>query len=361
MPYGYLDTHYIDFPANIDVNYIEGLRTRSGMDFPTLLRLVDQRLAAFNTAIDPWVASLITATTEAYIDTTGPSAFTITERSQYTAPRPQMADGGAHMLPLRGWDVALGFTEDGLEAMTQSRILANIDSALLGLRIKQRKEVINRLFSAAEVRISQGLATTSPGFAGSGTGDNVFSRTTYPDGAPLPGSYTHYYTKGAGTLAAALKAAIMRLRMWHAGPFDLVAPQTEIDLITAINPGDPADGFVSAGSALVRGATSEAEAQVDPAMYLGVLFGDVRVHKPLTDFATTHIAVYKSYGNLVPQNPLAWRYDALKGRNAALRYRSMYPLDNAIVKQDFGIGVSDRTAAVLIYDDSGSTYSWTNI
>lgn len=361
MPFGYLDTHYIDFPANVDVAYIEGLRTRSGMDFPTLLRQIDQRLAAFNTTLDPWVASVITATTELYIDTTGPSAFTITERSQYTTARPQIADGGAHMLPIRGWDVALGFTEDGLEAMTQTRILANIDSALLGLRVKQRKEVINRLFSPAEVRVATGIAATSPGFAGSGTGDNVFSRSTYPDGTPLPGSYTHYYTKGVGTLAAVLQAAVKRLRMWHSGPFELAAPQTEIDLITAINPGDPATGFVSAGSALVRSATSEAEAQVDPQQYLGVLFGDVMVRKAVTDFSSAHIAVYKSYGNLNPGNPLAWRYDELKGRNAVTRYRSTYPLDNAIIKQDFGIGVNDRTAAVLIYDDSGSTYSWSNI
>ena len=357
MPFGYLDTTYIDFPAGVDVAYLQGLRTRAGVDFPRILREIDSRLAALNTGLDPLVAALITPTTEQYSDTSGPSAFQVDERGEYTIARPQLAEGGAHMLPIRGYDVSLGFTEDGLESMSLARIVTNIESMLLGMRKLYRRQALTRLFSDAEVRVAAATTVTSPGFAGSGTGDNVFPRTSYPDGTTLPSPYSHYYRVASAALAAGIKAARDRLKRWHAGPFDLVASADMISLIVAIAATNPADGFVSAGSALVRAGSGANEAIVDATVYLGVLFGDIRVHMALDDFATANIAIFKSYGALSPQNPLAWRYDEIKGRGAALRYRDLYPLSNAVLKQDFGIGVNDRTAAVLLYIASSGDYT----
>jgi hypothetical protein len=357
MPFGYLDTTYIDFPAGVDVAYLQGLRTRAGVDFPRLLREIDSRLGALNTGLDPLVAALITPTTEQYTDTSGPSAFTVDERGEYTIARPQLAEGGAHMLPIRGYDVSLGFTEDGLESMSLARIITNIESMLMGMRRLYRRQALTRLFSDAEVRVAVATTVTSPGFAGSGTGDNVFPRTSYPDGTPLPGSYSHYYRVASAALAAGIKAARDRLKKWHAGPFDLIASADMISLIVAISATNPADGFVSAGSALVRAGSGANEATVDATVYLGVLFGDVRVHMEINDFSSANIAIFKSYGALSPQNPLAWRYDELKGRNAVLRYRDLYPLSNAVLKQDMGIGTNDRTAAVLISVAASGNYT----
>lgn len=357
MPFGYLDTTYIDFPAGVDVAYLQGLRTRAGVDFPRLLREIDSRLGALNTNLDPLVAALITPTTEPWADTSGPSAFEVDERGEYTLARPQLAEGGAHMLPLRGYDVSLGFTEDGLESMSLARIVTNIESMLLGMRRLYRRQALTRLFSDAEVRVAPQTTVTSPGFAGSGTGDNVFPRTTYPDGTALPDPYSHYYRVAAANLATGLRAGRDRLRKWHRGPFDLIAPAGLISDIVAIAADNPQDGFVSAGSALVRQGTGASEAIVDSTMYLGVLFGDVRVHMEIDDFSSDHAALYKSYGALSPQNPLAWRYDEVKGRNAALRYRDLYPLANAVLKQDFGIGVNDRTAAVLFRVGADGNYT----
>lgn len=356
MPFGILDTTYIDFPQGVDIAYIQGLRTRAGLDFPRVLTEIDSRLAALNTGLDPLVASLITATTEQFSDTTGPSAFVVNERGEYTLPRPQLIEGGGHMLPIRGYDVSLGFTEDGLEAISLTKLIANVESLMLGFRTLYRRRVLDRLLSDEEIRVAPKTVVTSPGFAGSGTGDNVFPRTTYPDGTALPSPYTHYYAVGGGTLAATLKAARDRLKKWHPGPYDLIAPQSQIDLVVAINPGNPSDGFVSAGSSLVRQGSGVSEAQVDPTQFLGVLFGDVRVHLPVEDYSSPNLAIYKTYGPLDTRNPLAWRYDELKGRNAILRYRSLYPLDQAVVKQDFGIGVNDRTASVLI-DNGAAPYT----
>lgn len=357
MPFGMLDTRYIDLPASIDEAYLRGLMTRAGLSFADILRMLDQRLGALNTSLDPLVASLIYPTTEIVAESAPPVAFAIDERGEYTLARPQLAEVGATMLPIRGYDVAMGFTEDGLELMPMTRIEVQVDSVLLGWRKLYRRKALERLFSDAEIRIDTRSTSTAPGFAGSGTGSNAFVPTTYPDGTTLPGSYTHYYRIAAASLATGLKTARDRLKKWNPPPYDLVTNQTQLDLIAAISPGDPVNGFVSAGSALVRQGTGLSEAMVDSTTYLGVLFGDTRVHMAMDDFSTANIALYKSYGNLNASNPLAWRYDQQKGRAAVVRSRSLFPLDQAVVKQDFGIGVNNRTAAVLIFVAASGNYT----
>jgi len=45
-----------------------------------------------------------------------------------------------------------------------------------------------------------------------------------------------------------------------------------------------------------------------------------------------------------------------RGRNAVLRYRDFYPLSNAEVIQDFGIGVQgDRTGGINVYAANGAS------
>jgi hypothetical protein len=355
MPFGMLDTTYIDFPPGVDVAYLRGLTTRAGVQFPRLLREIDSRLGALNNGLDELVAALMGVTTDEWADTSAPTPFEVDERGEYTVARPQFVEGSAHMLPIRHFDVSLGFTEDGLEEMSLDRILLNVESLVGGFRKIYRVRALQRLFSALEVRVDTKTVVTSPGYAGSGTGDNVFT-TPYPTGAALPGGYSHYYAVGAGTLEATLLAARDRLAKWHAGPFDLITNATQLALIQAINPGDPVDGFVSAGSLLVRPPEGDAVAQVNPAMYVGVLFGNVRVRMALDDLTSAHIAMFKSYGSLNRRNPLVWRWDPLKGRAATLRYRAIYPLALATVKQSFGIGVGNRVGAVLI-ENGAAPYS----
>lgn len=355
MAYGILDTKYIDFPPNIDQSYLRGLQTRGGVSFATVLSEIDARLGTLNASLDPLIANLMTVTTEAFTEDGAPVAFEVTERGEYTLARPQLVEGQGLMIPLRSYDVSIGFTEDGLERMSQERIMRNVDSVLLGLRRLHKVQALTRLFSNAEIRVAKSTTSTSPGFAGSGTGDNVFSRP-YPDGTALPGGYTHYYvanTSTTGEFESKIEAMIARLALWHTPPFDLVGSAAAITAVKALT------NFVSAGSALIRQGVGISEAMVDAATYAGVYQSaggyDVRVRVPLLETTSNNLAIFKSYGALAPNNPLVWRYDPLLGRNAVLRYRSLYPLDQAVVKQDFGIGVNDRTAAALLYFGAGAT------
>ncbi|OJW05788.1 MAG: hypothetical protein BGO39_05010 [Chloroflexi bacterium 54-19] len=351
MPRGILDTSYIDLPAGLDEAYIRGLQNRAGVDFTRILAELDQRLRALNTGVDPLVPALVKVTTEVETDTTQPVALQVEERSEYTIARPQMVEGQAIMIPIRNYDISLEFTEDGLMAMSLGRIMTNVDSVLLGIRRLHLLQTLNRLFSDAEIRVAKKTSVTSPGFAGSGTGSNVFTGP-YPDGTALPGGYTHYVRDTTANRAAAITSALAMLKKWHKGPFDLIGSQTAVDAIAALG-----SDYVPVGSPLVRPAQGTAEALLDPDVYVGTYKGVIRVRVPRTEWTDDTISIFKSYGDFADQNPLAWRYDEKIGREAYVRSRSLFPLDQAAVLQSFGVGVNNRVGAVNIKFAANGSYA----
>lgn len=344
MAFGLIDTSYIDWPSNVDTAYLRGLQLRSGLSFAQLAAALDAELGNLNGGTDPLVASLITPTTTEFARTDGGGVFDVSKRSQYTLPRPQQVERLAHMLPIDDWEVGLGFTEDGLEEISQDDFAAQVRAMRRGWERRHRRETLQRLFSDDEVPVGVGTAATSPGFAGSGTGGNVFGGT-FPDGSALPGGYTHYLRDTAANVGVVTLAARNLLQKWYGPPYDLIAPATQVDLIVALG---TAGGFVPSGSVLVRPGDGTAQALVDPGEFVGVLHGDIRVRRAITDFTTANIAVYKSFGAFNPMNPLAWRWDTLKGRDVTVRSRNLFPLAEAVSMQRFGVGVNNRTAAVLI-------------
>lgn len=66
------------------------------------------------------------------------------------------------------------------------------------------------------------------------------------------------------------------------------------------------------------------------------------------DFTDDVCAIFKSLGDFAPGNPLVMRYDELRGRNAYVRSRAMFPLAQANAMWKYGHNVSDRTGAALI-------------
>jgi hypothetical protein len=206
--------------------------------------------------------------------------------------------------------------------------------------------VLRRLTDDAEWYVDRKTTALSPGFAGSGSGDNAFSGT-YPDGTALPGGYTHYFRDTTANRAATIATQVARLQRWHPGPFDLIGSAAEVAAIAALA------GFTPSGSALIVPAQGDAVAQVDRTRYLGVYnagdgSADVRVWHSLLELGSSaNFAIFKTYGNFDARNALAWRYSPRFGRGVELRFRSLFPLDAAYLRYRFGVGVRDRTGATL--------------
>jgi hypothetical protein len=345
MPFGIMDTSFIDWPANVDATYLQGLTLRSGLALTEVAGILDGALGRINAGVDPLLGSMLAPPTTSIFSRTGAlSRMTVQRKSEYTMARPQQVARGAVSLPINEFEIALGWTEDGINEMSRDDVQMQVDALVEAYGRGDRAETLFRLFSDAEVPVDKGTAMTSPGLAGSGTGSNVFSGM-YPDGTDLPGGYTHYYRDAAGNLLALITAMRDRLRKWHEPPFELVGSQSIVDQIVAL--GTP--GFVSAGSALIRPADNVSLAQVDPANYVGVVANDVRVQRAIMDFSTDHFAIFKSYGSFNTRNPLVWRYDERRGLNAIARSRTLFPLAEVTAIRKYGVGTNNRVGAAVAY------------
>lgn len=349
--FGTIDTQYVDFPPGVDRTYIQGLETRSGLSVADMVARVDAAMAAVNSGVDPLVAELSAApTTRTSAVASRGDAFKVQRKSEYSLPRPQQVERRGHNLAIAAYDVALGFTDDGLEEISLDAFQENVDAMRLGWERAFRREALIRLFDPAEVFIDKDSNTTSPGFLGSGTSNNAITGF-YGNGAAI--SASHYLRDTAANRQAAIYAQRAKLKLAGIlGPYDLLGSQTFVDAAVAL------PGFVYAGSPLIRIGSGTAEAQVDPLRYVGVLGGDIRVSQPVTDFSEDAGVLYKSYGDFAPANPLVMRYDVLWGRQVRVRARAVghYPLSEAVAAAKFGMNVNNRFAAAPILIATSGAY-----
>lgn len=352
MPRGYLDTTHIDFPPNVDEAYLRGLENERGMSWESALQTISTRIQAASQVVDPLVAALAYFTPDAVVSAPYGESFDLEEENEYGLVRPEVAEPPrGQMLPLRRWAKSIGLTEQGLEEITEAELVRQLDAFLLTFTRGLTLRIFRRLTSAAEEYVDRKTTSVSPGFAGSGTGDNVFSGT-YPDGTALAGGYTHYYRDTAANLALALATMRDQLARWHPGPYDLIGSQAQIAAVMALA------GFTKATSDLILRAQGVAAANVDNARYVGVYGDDVRVWIGRLEWGSSaNLTMFKTYGDFSARNALAIRYDDRFGRDIDIKYRAAYPLDQAIMRRRFGIGVSDRTAAANLYVAASGSYT----
>jgi hypothetical protein len=358
--FGILGTRYIETLPNIDAAYINGLQTRSGLELSNLFPRFDAAMGAINLGVDPLVAMLTFPTTSAVGKRRRVTRKVVQMGGEFTIPRSQVGRSAGHMLPIWKVEEAIGATEDGLHEMSLDAIDEELQDIVRSFGMYYRGVVLERLFSAAQVPVGRRTNVTSPGLAGSGTGDNVFSGI-YPSGAALPGGYSHYYFTNAAGLMATIIAMRDRIKKWHRGPYDLLASPAALTAIRALSSITTygADAFAPVSSALLNLALGERSANVDAGSYVGVIAGNVRVMESVEELgSTSHFSIFKSYGDFNPDNPLAWRYDPSWGRDVFTRTRDAFPLADAVALQWLGIGVSDRTAAtVALVDEAAIAYA----
>lgn len=347
---GVIGTQYLDLPPTVDEAYLQSLQTASGLELTDLVRLVDQAMGTLNTEFDDVIASLIGVTSKQTTGRRGIGRRHVKKGGEYSSSRPQRTEWTEHMLPYDKFDTALGFTEDGLFAITLEEFNRELQEMVKSWRAIYKGEVFSALFDPTPVPIARGSAVLSPRFAGSGTGDYAFTGT-YPNGASLPVGYSHYYRTSEANLATTIAEIVKQLRRWYAGPFDLVGTTPAIDQVTAL------ERFVTVGESGINPGQGVPTATLDSDVYLGQYPGQVRVRQPEDQLGTTaHFAIYKSQGAFAADNPLAWFYDEKRGRNAYVRGKDDFPLAEAAVIQWFGIGANDRAAASLaeINDTAGA-------
>jgi hypothetical protein len=353
MPFGIIDTTFVDLPVGLDEGYIRGLQTRSGLSVAEMIQRTDAAMTAVNAGADPLVADLSYRTASESAAGRVTASKRVMRAGEYVYSNPQYVARKAHMLPLEKYDIVLGFTEDGLQRISMPAFENELDAMVDAFGRLYTAEALARLFSTAEFAVDEGTTSVSPGFAGSGTGTNVFDGV-FPNGETIGGGYTHYaFGTTDASIVTWLNTAIAQMERWVEPPYDLVASSTFIAALqaAAITAGTP---IVLSGSALIRLPDTSSEALVDQGQYMGVYGGKVRIRHGVSGFGDLHAALFKTYGAYDSRNPLAWRYDPLYGPDAFVRSNAYFPLADAIAMQWLGFGVSNRTGASLFYRNAGA-------
>ncbi len=346
-------------PANWDPAYLSQIALADGTiyeqfvdDVATALSLVNQQLLA-----DPFLSSLISLTTEASVEYRTGVSNGFEEATEYGRPDAKRGATTGHMLPLKEYDRALGWTWMFLRKARRAQLDADIASAVQDVRDLWAKKILTRLFKSTSDTVGTGKSVP---FADGGTADPNYIPPPVPDrGGTFDSSHNHFL-RLSGITQANLETAIKHL--WEHGhnpPFDLIIAQADISSWTDTS---SVTGYVPRPDPLLRYGTNQDLANVTED-FIGAIetdYGAVRV-RANGRIPANYWGVFKSYGPLDQRNPLRVRYNPRLGIGVLLLagdHIREYPLENAIMWMEFGVGVGeDRTAAALVRQAGSGSYT----
>lgn len=303
---------------------------------------------------DPLYGTLYTVTTEANVEYRTGGTGGMNERTEYVMPDPRRAVGSGGVLPIKSWDRGLGWTYDFLRRARQSNIDKDVSAALDDVLDNWQRQLLRRFFSNTENQIGTGYDVP---FA---DGSAIIEYTPpTSNGVVFAKTHNHFERLAAGSQAAALEAATNHL--WehgHAGPYIAIIPSADSATYTGlakfIRP-DRGVQYVQTGTNAPLGTA------IVPEQFIGM----VETEKGLaalwanTRLPANYLGVYKSHGVNDPRNALAVRTDQSQGAGPVLMAgvtMRKFPLEQAAIWHDFGVGVNDRTAGYAAYFAASGSY-----
>lgn len=361
---GNLNLKHIQMPAAWDAAELRRLALRDGTTYEDVVNDIDDALGmAWDMAMGGWVSTLFYTTTEVAFSYGQGNRAEWEDHTEYGQPDGHVGEDTGHMLEMQFKDYKLAWTADFLREarmITIDEAVGNMANSLIDMI---EKLAITRLFKLEEVtgkRNGLGAGGVSVPFCDGGNGTIAFTPKPYPDrAAPFSSSHNHYLRLD-GITQANLETAVGHL--WEHGvdgPYELLIPQTDVDEWTNTT---NVTGYKPKAQALIQYGDQTTLASVDDA-YIGAIttnqFGTVLV-RSTARIPTGYWGVYKTFGSNDPRNPLVGRWDELFGEGPQLVVAqvALYPLAGAIGQMKLGFSVNkDRTAAVLVENDTADTYA----
>lgn len=333
------------------------LRNYALADGTTYAQVVDEMRAALGAlnaelAADPFVSSIVSYTDQPDLEYRIGASNGFEQHTEYGRPDAKRADTTGHMLPLLGFDRALGWTWDYLQDARMSQVRADIADGIQDARNLVRVRILTRLLKRTDdsgALAGLGAAGYSPGFATAAASTNVdFTPPAY-GGNTFTSDHEHYVGIAGGAFTAAVftDAAAELKEHGHMPPFDAAIGASDIATVLGLT------GVALPGNELMSRSLTTAYANVDPMLYRGVL-GDFRIRE-IAGIPQYYGIFYKSYGPNSQRNPLKIR---LARAQNALNVIAMpdpragnatTPIQYLQLYTRFGVGVADRTAATIRY------------
>lgn len=355
---GYNDLKKFALPATWDAAMLEKIRLATGETYEQFTTEVAQALSVQNGQLlaSPLISNLVSTTTERAVEYRVGVANGFQAHTEYGRPDPRRAATTGHMLPLLSFDRAFGWTWDFLRKARRIQLDADIESGMADLRNIWVQKILTRLFKSTYDAVGSGKSVP---ICDGGTADSTYIPPMMPDRASAFASSHTHLLRLDGITQANLNTAVTHL--WehgHDAPYELLV--AEADIGSWVNTAT-VTGYVPRADPLIRYGT-----QTDLAALGGQYIGAVETQhgacRLLSNarIPTKYWAVYKSGGPLDQRNLLKVCYSAGFGIGAVLLagdHIREFPLENAILFAEFGVGIGDRTAAVIVYNHTTGNYT----
>lgn len=360
---------YRDLSSLVNVGVDTGVLARyalaDGVTYDRIVSELESVLVGLNgeLARHPLWASLVSFQEAPNVQNRDTGATAYADRmGDYGRPEPMHADLAGHMLPLLEWGAAMGWTWSKLGKMTLPEAQADIRLAVSRIRNTYRQQIFRRILKRGDDSgVVQGLGTGgySPGFATAAANTNLDYAPPAFGGVSFTTAHEHYDAAAGGwstTILDAMEADL--LEHGHTPPFRLLISVSDAASVSALT------GFVFPTTAVIQPGSGTAVAipdgddTNDGFRFIGS-YKNTRIYVA-PGMPQYYGFMYKSYGNLSPDNPLRVRLErglsspavrVLRQVTAGVQdaNRGIDPLQDLMLYTEFGVGVGNRSNGVTAY------------
>ena len=364
---GFGDLKLTSLPALWDEDYLKKVEMAEGTNLQAMIAeaQIAMQLLSNEMLTMPHYSGLFSVQTEAELEYATGTANEWQEASEFTPPDPVLGATTGHMLPIKPYDVGLGWTYMYLRKARQATMQAHIQTVVHSGRNLWQKAALTRLFTATANTI--GSTSSDLPFAEGGSADSTYVPVPSPEGNTFLYTHNHYLgSSTTGITASTLDQSAVEVAIYHLyehglrAPFELVG--AEVDATEWAN----AENVTGWKPPLWQGVAYQQSAvermqSGDIQNYVGGIetkYGMVNVWLS-PRIPSDNFAVYKTFGAGAMQNPLRMRIDKTTGFGFRL-IPGIYvnaPATLVVGWAEFGFGVGPNRCAAVLVDVGASTWA----
>jgi hypothetical protein len=330
-----------------DATALKNFQLEDGTTIEAIAAELNVALAALNAELSGGMwADMVSFTDQPDVEYRVGSSNGFEEHTEYGRPDEKRAETEGHMLPLKGYDRALGWTWDYLREARLTQIREDIADAIKDARDIWRQKILTRALKRGDDSGKKnGLGTSgySPGFATAAGSTNVDFVPPAFEGTSFTSAHEHYVGIGGGVFTnAVFEDAYDELREHgHQPPFDFwIGPSDRLTV-------EGLSKFTKAADPLVQLGLTQDRANVNMADYIGVI-EQFRVRE-VRGIPQYYGFGFKSYGPRSQRNPFRIRLKKGKSLPQVMAMQDprngsgAHPLQYLMLLLEFGVGIADRT------------------
>lgn len=272
----------------------------------------------------------------------------VEEIVDYAIPNPNRGQTRGHMIPIRNWGKALGWTMLGLPERDPMDIENDIALAVGGARDSYQKRTLRRFFMMEGETVGSTSNASAP-FADGGSVDADYIPPTSKAGNTFASSHDHFL-RVAALNTTNVDAHILTLKEHgHEAPYNIIIPEADAGSWAAL-----ANWVPPSYEGIVYATDADRAANLSDVMtYQGIYKSP---HGPAwvwqtPRLPTAYYGIYKAYGPGDPRNPLRMRIMKSYGYGFKIVPGVFVNRPNEyalyLAKYDVGVG-QDRTNGVCV-------------